>query len=154
MAKKTTSTAVVPWSKELSDLANIATAIEENVGAAGNMIGTAGGRLKWKGAEIPGNKIMVVVLDHIIEYAWYEGAFDPNNPQPPACFAFGRDEKTMTPHEKAADIQNDTCAGCPQNEFGSALVGKGKACKNSRRLALITQSDLEDVAGAEVAFLK
>jgi hypothetical protein len=152
--KATSGKAIVRWDAELSKLAQMATSVEENVGAGGNMIGTAGGRLKYKGADIPGNKMTVVVVDHVIEYGYYTDGFDPDNPQSPACFAFGRDEKQLCPHEKSADKQNDTCQGCPQNEFVTALVGKGKACKNIRRLAILSQGDLEDVVNAEIAYLK
>ena len=33
--------------------------------------------------------------------------------------------------------QHDSCKGCPKNEWGSADQGRGKACQNRRRLALI-----------------
>ena len=149
----TKKTAIVKWDAELSKLATAATAVEENVGAGGNIIGTAGGRLKFKGAAVPGNKMNVVVVAHCIAYMDYEGNFDPDNPASPRCFAFGRDEKKMVPHEKSVDKQCDTCAECEQNVFGSAERGKGKHCKNSRRLAIITEGDLEDAAAAEVAYI-
>jgi hypothetical protein len=145
--------ALVRWDEQLAKLATIATETEASVGG-GAFIQTAGGILKYKGAEVPGNEMNVVVLDHILENAFYAGAFDPGNPQSPVCFAFGRAEDDMRPHEKATQPQNETCAGCPQNEWGSADVGRGKACKNIRRLAVISEGDLEDIANAEVAFVK
>jgi hypothetical protein len=43
----------------------------------------------------------------------------------------------MEPSEHAPKKQNDTCKGCPQNEWGSAGGGsKGKACKNTRRVLI------------------
>jgi hypothetical protein len=147
------TTAMAKYDAELAALAQQATKTEENVGAGGNQIGTGGGVLTYKGAEIPGNKMNVVVLDHIICYADYEGEYDPKNPQAPRCFAFGRDEKTLVPHEKSAEKQNDDCKSCPMNEWASADRGEGKHCKNSRRLALIPQGDLENIGDAEVAFI-
>lgn len=148
------STSMVKWDAELAKLAAGATETEAHVGG-GSFIGTASGVLKFKGAEVPGNKMNVVVLDHIIENAFYPGNYDSNNPQPPVCFAFGRVEEGMAPHPDSAEPQHETCAGCPQNEYGTANTGKGKACKNIRRLALISQGDLdEDIAAAEVAYLK
>ena len=62
----------------------------------------------------------------------------------------------MAPHEKAEDKQNATCADCKWNAFKSDDRGKGKACKNIRRLALIHADSLDSpqaVAKAQVAFL-
>lgn len=39
-----------------------------------------------------------------------------------------------------ADGEIERCADCPHNEFGSAEKGKGKACKNMRRLYILTAS--------------
>lgn len=153
-AAKKTGTAMVAFEERLRQEANIAAAVEENVGSGGQMIGTRGGRLSFGGAEIPGNKMNVVIIDHILENHLYEGRFDPDTPQTPICFAFGRVEQEMAPHEKSSEPQNDMCKGCPMNEWGSADTGSGKACKNVRRLALITEDQLEDVESAQVAYLK
>ncbi len=156
MAKTKTSTALVKWDEELAKQAQIATQTEAGVGG-GSFLGTAQGILKYQGAEVPNNELNVVVVDHILENALYEGAYDPDNPQPPVCFAFGRTEEEMAPHPDSAKPQGDAegkCAGCQWNVWGSADVGRGKACKNIRRLELITEGDLEDIPGAEVAFLK
>jgi hypothetical protein len=154
--KKTNGKAsMVKWDAELAALAQETTAVEANVGAGNNSIGTGGGILMYKGAKVPGNKMNVVIVDHVIEYAYYgTEAYDPDNPKAPICFGFGRDEKQMKPHEDVAERQNDKCDECPQNKWASAAIGKGKACKNVRRLALFTQGDLEDVANAEIAYLK
>lgn len=146
-------TSLVKWDEQLAKEAILAAGVEANVGG-GSFIGTAGGRLKVKGAFVPDNKLECVIVDHIIEYAYYEGDFDPENPQPPVCFAFGRDEKTLVPHTDVTEKQHETCTGCPQNEWASAKRGKGKACKNGRRLALITSGDLDNLAKAEVMYLK
>jgi hypothetical protein len=59
------------------------------------------------------------------------------------CFAFGREEKTLAPHQIVIDAGNQQCGasglcdGCEMNEWGSADTGRGKACRNTRRLALI-----------------
>jgi hypothetical protein len=53
------------------------------------------------------------------------------------CYAFGRDEDEMQPHEAVEEKESEECSSCPQNEWGSANEGRGKACKNRRRLAVI-----------------
>ena len=71
----------------------------------------------------------------------------------------------MKPHEKAPDSQSDNCGGCPHAEFGSANQGKGKACTNRRRIAMIPAGtfdkdgdfeaveDLSHFENAEAAYL-
>lgn len=142
------------WEAKMAELAQKATKVEEHVGSGGNFIGTRGGVLMYNGAEVPGNEMDVVVIDHIIENAYYGDRYDADNPGPPSCFALGRDDKDMAPHENSSEKQSDACAGCPMNEFGSAETGRGKACKNIRRLALITADQLDNVADAEVAYIK
>ncbi len=80
----------------------------------------------------------------VLDYAWfmvnYPGVYNSNNPQQPNCFAVGRenpDGGELKPHESAADPQHADCKDCPKNEWGSAPTGKGKACKNQRRLILL-----------------
>ena len=147
------TTAIANWDQELADLAKKATSIESHVGVS-NFIKTAGGVMSYKNADIPGNVLNAVVVNHCMENALYEGAYNPDNPQPPICFAFGEDEDDMVPHENSSKPQHAGCKGCPNNEWGSADIGKGKACKNSRRLQLIAENDLEAVADAELAYVK
>lgn len=77
----------------------------------------------------------LVIVDFTSKNTFYEGAFDPNNITPPACFAIGPEPKNLVPSANAPAKQCDDCASCPLNQFGSA--GKGKACKNSRVLAVL-----------------
>ena len=151
MAKKTQ--ALTKYDAEMAKYAQMAKDTEKNVGG-GNFISTAGGRMRYKGAEIPGNKMNVIVVDHILENDFYKDAYDPDNVNPPDCYALGRDEDELAPHENSAEPQNETCNGCPQNEWGTASVGKGKACGNRRRLALVTEGDMEDVGNADIAYLR
>lgn len=140
--KKTRTTALVKWDEELAKQAEIAAGMEANTGG-GQFFSTKGGILSWQDAPLPGNQMAVIVLDSILENVYYEGRYDPDVPQGPICFAFGRDEKTMQPHQIVIDAGNQQCgasgqcAGCEMNKFGSAETGRGKACRNTRRLAMI-----------------
>ena len=149
--KKPTRNDMVAWEKEMAAEAEAAATSEQTTG--GQFIGTRGGRLSWGGAAVPGNAIRVVILDYCRENTFYEGKFDPDAPQSPACYAFSRDGTELAPHEKAASPQHEVCTGCPQNEWGSADTGRGKACKNMRRLALVAEDSADDT-DAEVFFLK
>ncbi len=153
-AGKKTGTAMVAWKEELARQAKVAAEIESSVSTGGSYFSTSGGQLKFNGADIPGNRMNVVILAHVIENALYTDRYDPNNPTSPACFELGTNESEMGPHEKSTDPQHDACKGCPMNEFGSADTGRGKACKNTRRLALVPEDSLDDIESAEVAFIK
>lgn len=170
MARKPTtssSTDVVNWEEELARQAEVAAGME--AGAGGSFFSTRGGMLSYNDMPIPDNQMAVVIVDAILENVFYEGRFDPENPTPPTCFAFGRDENALAPHPDvvaAGQAQHAQCKGCPQNEWGSAETGRGKACRNTRRLALVPAGDLDkqghlqeltnvdDLQTSQIGFLK
>lgn len=143
MASKKTGSAIVKWDEQLAKEAEVAAAQEANTGG-GRFISIRGGVLTVAGAPVPGNAMAVVIADSVFENAAYEGDFDADNVKSPVCFAFGRDEKTMTPHELSQDKKNEDCASCLLNRFGSAEKGRGKACKNIRRLGLLSAGTLNN----------
>ncbi len=140
--KKSTSTAVQKWDEELAKRAQIAAKVEEST-ATGQFFSLKGGVLTFNDAPMPGNMMGCIVLDSVLENVYYEGDYDPDNIQGPKCFAFGRDEKTMEPHKIVTEANNQMCGssglcqGCDMNEWGSADKGRGKACRNTRRLGII-----------------
>lgn len=85
--------------------------------------------------------LAVVILDFVYRNLMFEGAYDPDNIQPPICFAISQSSKNMVPSENSIKRQNEDCNSCPNNAFGSA--GKGKACKNTVLLAVLP-SDATD----------
>lgn len=154
LAKKA-GTALINVEQELLAQANVARATEESV-QTGQFFGTRAGVLSFNGAPIKDNKMQVIVIDHILANMYYPEKFDSKNPTPPVCYAFGRNDKQLAPHEKSSNKQHEQCSGCPQNEWGTADTGKGKACKNSRRLACMSASVLEKagaIEDAQVAYL-
>jgi len=153
VAKKPT-TQLNSWDAKLAAMAAGAANAEASTGTGSAFLTVKkGARLAYNGEEIDGNALNVVVLDAMFLNTWYKDAFDPDNPTSPACFAMGREESDMVPHENSTLPQSDACHGCPLNEFGSAEKGRGKACKNSRRLAMILESDLEDLDNATPFFV-
>lgn len=159
-AKKATAsktTAVVKWDEALAARAQMAKKAEESV-STGSFISLKSGVMSYNGNPVPGNKLDVVVVDAILENHHFDDAYDPNTPQSPSCYAFGRDEDEMSPHEKVDEPFSEKCKGCPNNEWGSADTGRGKACKNVRRLAVIPADALdggaEGVEEAAIAYLK
>lgn len=155
VVKQKQETALAKWDDELAKFAVDAAKGESLVGS-GTFVSFKGGRLSIGGQPIKDNKMDVVVVDYIHENLYFDSKFDPDTPTPPACYAFGRDDKSLTPHEQARERQSDSCAGCPQNEWGSADTGKGKACRNVRRLALISANGLteDSVLTGELVYAK
>lgn len=160
LAKKS-STAITKWDEEL---ARYATEAGETAKAAtGSFISVRAGVLSIDGQPVKDNKLSVIALDWVYENVYYDESFDADNQTPPACFAFGpRDERGfsteegMTPHEDVIEAQHDQCRGCEKNEFGSAEKGKGKACSNRVRLALLSGDLLnkESIESGDVRYYK
>ena len=98
-----------------------------------NLISFKGGQLIVDGTPIAGGEAEVYVLAQQAERAYYEGEYDSSKPQVPACYSFDLE----TPHPDSSSPQNPTCLGCAQNEWGSASRGKGKACRESARVAVV-----------------
>ena len=131
------TTQVNTWEKELAEQAALAMGQESATAGGGQFFSLRGGVLTFDGTAMPNNEMAVIILDGIMENVLYEGKFDPENPIAPSCFAFGRDEKEMMPHEIVVTPKHEQCMGCPKNEWASADTGRGKACRNTRRLAMI-----------------
>lgn len=138
-SKKTTSksNALVKWDEELAKQAEIAAGMEANTGG-GQFFSLKGGILSWQDAPLPNNQMAVVILDSIFETTYYEGEYDPDTPQSPVAFAFGRDEKTLTWHENSdPEFAGKLCSDSEVCQWGSADRGRGKAARETRRLAMI-----------------
>ena len=67
----------------------------------------------------------------------YPGAYQPGVKSKPIC----KSSNGVVPDADSPQPQCATCAACPMNQFGSHPGGKGKRCKDRRRLAVI---DLRD----------
>lgn len=157
MAKKTAmtttgKTAIARYDEELAAEAEAYAAQEASTGG-GQFFSIRGGTLSLGGAPIPGNEMIVVVADSILVNAHYAGDYDPDAPASPTCYAFGRDENTIAAHEDSEEpVHDGPCVDCPNNQWGSAEKGRGKACKNGRRLALISAGDLNSKTGEFTPF--
>lgn len=146
----TKSTGLVDWKAELGKYAK--EAVATSVLGEGNKITVDHGILMYKGKVIEGGKFNAVILASSVVRAYYDKPWDPKAIVPPACFGIGN--PPAGPHENAQAPQHETCKGCPLDAFGTASIGKGKACKEKRRLALIAEGDLEDLGAAEIATIE
>lgn len=146
-AKTAEGSAQVParWDEELARQAQLAMGMEEST-STGAFFGLKGGILTFDKLPIANNKMAVVILDTLLENVYYKDEFDPDAMASPTCFAHGRVDKDMKPHQIVVDAkqaQSEQCHGCQWNEFGTADKGRGKACRNTRRLALIPAGTID-----------
>ena len=116
---------------------------------------TQSGILSYMGKPVADNEMDVIVIASLAENVYYSGDYDPDNITPPSCFALGAAGEPMYPHEVVGDERiSEACISCGFMKFGSAMRGKGKACKEKRRLACIPFSeDPEDLASGDMAML-
>lgn len=89
------------------------------------------------------DEIECVVVDFVAANFYYSKQFDRNNIVPPDCFAIGMEPAGLVPSDNSPDKQCPSCAGCWANQFKSATTGRGKACSNTRLLAVLPL-DAED----------
>lgn len=140
-----TRTDVMDWEKEMEEAAKVAATMEANAGGVPRF-SIRGGVLSVNDVVVPGGVMGVIIMDSILENAFYDEKFDQDKMVPPVCFALGRDDTKLAPHknvvEKGQD-QHPKCTGCPMNTFGTADTGKGKACQNRRRLMVIPGGDID-----------
>jgi hypothetical protein len=94
------------------------------------------------GTETPG-PFEAVIVDYNVHRKFYSGTYDPNNIVPPECFAISDKPKGMTPSDNSPVKQDGGkgCDLCPQNQWGSARTGGGKACKETRKLAILPPAE-------------
>lgn len=166
----------------------------QNRAVGGETISTQSGVLNLGDNELVGNQLACVILDSTLENAFYPGRYDANVKLPPVCYSSSREAEGMEAHLQSMGAdktyftpQNmqqvpidenaptlgmrwaSPCDGCKQNIWGSGDQGRGKACKNNYRLALLPAGiyeprgrdydlalydDPQHYAGASVAYMK
>lgn len=154
--KKASNVALAKWDQKFAPLAKEAADQVKNVGGGGTAVKFGRGSISVGGATVPGGKLECIILGSCALNAWWSIDYDADNVQPPDCYAFAivSGDPEMVPHAEAADKQSDKCADCGKNQFGTSKRGRGKACSNCIKLALITANDASDadgVASAEIA---
>lgn len=93
----------------------------------------------------PRNSIEVVIIKaspHVAK-VWYETGYVDGSNAAPDCFS----NDGIGPDAASAKPQCSNCAECPMNAWGSRITeaGKqGKACSDSKRLAVVPLGDLEN----------
>lgn len=95
----------------------------------------------------PRNSIEVVILKSatVVSKIFYAGGYVEGSTEAPTCFS----TNGLAPDPSATQKQCSTCAACPQNKWGSrkTAAGKdGKACSDSKRLAVAPLADIANEA--------
>ena len=99
---------------------------------SGNFVSFRGGVISLGGNQLA-NPLPIVLLTHGYERAYYSKPYVPDVLATPDCYSFDN----VVPHPKAQVPQNDNCARCHWNEFGSAANQKGKGCKEGARIVFL-----------------
>jgi len=90
--------------------------------------------------------VILVEASAQLSKAYYEKGFDPSEFTRPDCWS----QDSVKPDPSAPNLQNDICATCKQNEFGSRVTPAGKkakACADHRRMVVL----LPHQVGAQTA---
>jgi len=138
------STALVNYDAEFAQAALAAQSRAQKASGTAKTIKTKAGILMVDGAQVPGNQLIAIVVEDLPAKGYYDGAYVEGQGSSPCCFAFQDDDldAPMRPHSESLKPQHDICATCPKNAYGSAIKadgtpGKGKACKDGRRLIVM-----------------
>lgn len=85
--------------------------------------------------------VIIIDASEFTSKSYYPAGYDPNDPAPPDCFS----DNGIGPSTLSTKPQNDLCATCPRNEWGSAqskISGKNtKECADRKKVACLVPSD-------------
>ena len=118
---------------------------------SGFMIGTNGKVFTLPDGSASDGPLVCVILDWVSANSWFKGIYNPKDIKPPVCYAVARNVVEMSPSDQVPEDQSNigekadgTCHNCLKNQFNSdPSGGKGKACKNTRKL-LVVPADAEE----------
>lgn len=143
-----------PWELELAEQAKQARANEQ---AGLPRIVHKNNQILIDGKPVKDNTLRLIILGYNFSKAYYEGRYVPGKTSTPVCYAFAsplEGEKSMRPHEQAPHKQCEQCVGCEHNRFGTAELGRGKRCKDERRvLCVVETNDAASIKKSEVRLL-
>jgi len=111
--------------------------MKDNLVVSSNRISNRGKQFTLPDGTQMGPTLEVVVLGYINANAMFSSTYDPNAPEAPICFAYAEPGDELKPSTKVEKPEAPVCSDCPNDEFGSAQTGKGKACKNEYQVAVI-----------------
>src|SRR6185436_4284715 len=85
--------------------------------------------------------IVILKANAALSKTWYEDGWDENSNASPDCAS----ANGIIPDQGVPKKHSNVCATCPRNAWGSAPNGgKGKACGDHRRMAIVPLTDLRN----------
>lgn len=88
-------------------------------------------------------EVVIVGANPRLSKTWYAKQWTPDSePSAPECFSLDG----IGPDPQSTKPQNDLCASCPQNAWGSKVTPQGqqiKACADQKRLAVVAADDAD-----------
>lgn len=94
------------------------------------------------GEQVPAAALEVVIVaaNPNLSKVWYKGGYEDGANSKPDCFS----NDGVAPDDSVESPQSKKCATCPKNVWGSGSNGKGKACGDSRRVALSAPDQINE----------
>ena len=149
------------WREKLAQQAKEAAAKER---PSVSKISLRAGVIKYGDQPVKGNILPAIVLLAAHRNTYYDKPFDPNNLANPVCFALSISGDDMEAHANVPDenvpanslekprATPRSCDGCAFNDWGSdPRGGRGKACKETRRLIILPADAADSVDNAKNA---
>jgi hypothetical protein len=88
--------------------------------------------------DTPKLDVVIIGANSRLSKSWYETAWtNDGESSAPNCYSLDG----VSPHPDSDKPQNDLCASCPQNAWGSRVTQQGtkvKACSDTKRLAVVS----------------
>ena len=94
------------------------------------------------GEQVPAAALEVVIVaaNPNLSKVWYAKGFEDGQNAKPDCFS----NDGVKPDASSEDPQAKKCVTCPKNIWGSGSNGKGKACGDSRRIAIAAPDQINE----------
>jgi hypothetical protein len=97
--------------------------------------------LDARGQPVATLEVVIVGVAPNVSKTFYQKGFVEGSDDSPDCFSLDG----IAPDATAPKKQNETCATCPQNMWGSRVTDNGKrakACSDQRRIAVVPTGDI------------
>ena len=95
------------------------------------------------GMAMPFLDVVIVKAAPVISKIYYARGYTEGSNEAPDCFSVDG----ISPDAGATNPQAPKCATCPHNAWGSRVTDsgkRGKACADSKRLAIVPESDIKN----------
>ena len=112
------------------------------------------GIIKIDSKPVADNKLSLAIVDFVFSKSYFKEKYVKGKAQVPVCYGYGRKEEEVLPHAAAPEKVCESCKGCEHNKFFTAEIGKGKRCKDERKLlCVVATDDPESIQAAEMRTL-